>query len=477
MSQLIGTFIFYSKPETNLIKVFYTMKKLFYISILTLCLSCGKDKQSINEASEEFPGGATTYNNIFSGSFEQPSNNMNAAEVALHLEGDAHFEAMFVGSPAVRNQGLGPIFNHASCALCHPKNGKSAQPFSGSDLKGLLFRVSIPSADESQGPTPVPGLGGQFQQRSLVGTTAEGSVNITFTETTHYFADGTTYTLRKPHYTLTSTTATIPANMMVSPRIAQQVIGLGLLEAISEADITAQQDISDFNGDGISGKANKVFNPVSGLFELGRFGWKANNATLLEQTAGAIHQDIGITNFVFPKEAAYGQIQDDGMDDEPEIDSISLVKLAFYTQSLAVPKRRYFNDKDADNGKEIFFRIGCNKCHTQKYITGNTSPFAFLNNQTIYPYTDLLLHDMGSELADGRPDFLANGNEWRTPPLWGIGLSELVNGHTSLLHDGRARNILEAIMWHGGEAENQKTEVAKLSKKERDDLVKFVSSL
>lgn len=127
-------------------------------------------------------------------------------------------------------------------------------------------------------------------------------------------------------------------------------------------------------------------------------------------------------------------------------------------------------------GKEIFFNIGCNKCHTQKYTTGTTG-FGFVSNQTIYPYTDLLLHDMGNELADNRPDFLANGNEWRTPPLWGIGLTELVNGHTSFLHDGRARSILEAIMWHGGEAEAQKVQVSKLSKTERENLIKFVSSL
>ncbi len=467
----MGHLLFYLKSKIK------KMKNLFYIFTLTLLISCGKENIKDNEDSEEFPGGATTYTSIFSGSFEQPSTNMNAAEIARHAAGDAGFERIFVTSPAPVNQGVGPIFNHVSCVSCHPKNGKSVQPTSGLDLKGLLFRVSIPRADESQGPMPVPGLGGQFQQRAILGTTSEGSAQISFSETTHTFSDGTPYALRKPTYTLTSTTATIPANMMVSPRIAQQVIGLGLLEAISETDIIAQQDINDVNGDGISGKANRVFNPVNNLFELGRFGWKANNASLLEQTAGAIHQDIGITSYIFPQESASGQVQDDGLTDDPEIDSQSLVNLAFYVQSLAVPKRRFFNDANTNNGKKIFFNIGCNNCHTQKYITGNSSPFTFLNNQTIYPYTDMLLHDMGNDLADGRPDFLANGNEWRTPPLWGIGLSELVNGHTSLLHDGRARNILEAIMWHGGEAESQINKVSKLSKKDREDLVKFVSSL
>ncbi|MCB0509078.1 MAG: c-type cytochrome [Bacteroidetes bacterium] len=452
------------------------MKNVIYFIGICLMVACSKDSIE-NDASEEFPGGATTYNSIFSGSYEQPASNLNANELAQHASGDKLFSNSFVANPSTVNPGLGPIFNNVSCVLCHPKNGKSPQPFSGSDLRGLLFRVSIPRADESQGPMPVPGLGTQFQHRAIVGTTSEGQVQISFQETTHTFADGSTYSLRKPIYTLTSTTATIPANMMVSPRIAQQVIGLGLLEAIPESVILAKQDINDADNDGISGKANRVFNPILGVFELGRFGWKANNATLLVQATDAIHQDMGVTSFVFPQETAYGQVQDDGLADDPELDSLDAIDLAFYTQSLAVPKRRDFNSSSTNNGKQIFFNIGCNKCHTQKYTTGNNTAFAFLNNQTFYPYTDLLLHDMGPDLADGRPDYLATGTEWRTPPLWGIGLSELVNGHTNYLHDGRARNLLEAIMWHGGEAEAQKIKVSQLSKKDREDLVKFVGSL
>ncbi|MFN8282537.1 MAG: di-heme oxidoredictase family protein [Chitinophagales bacterium] len=453
------------------------MKKAFYLLIL-LSVACKKDPISnVNDASEEFPGGATTFNSIYSGSFEQPSQNMSESELRQHALGDGDFSANFVTSPAPVNPGLGPIFNHVSCSSCHPKNGKSPQPVSGLDLKGLLFRVSIPRADESQGPLAISGFGTQLQNKAIVGKVAEGQVQITFSETSFTFADGTPYNLRKPTYTITSANTTVPSNMMVSPRIAQQVVGLGLLENISNTDILAKADVNDANSDGISGKANYVRNPLTNLMELGKFGWKANNPNLLAQAAGALHDDIGITSFVFPLETASGQIQDNGPSTTTDVDSQFVFDLTFYTQSLAVPKRRYFNDPDANNGKLIFFKIGCDKCHTQKYITSNSSPFPFLNNQTIYPYTDLLLHDMGDELADGRPDFLATGNEWRTPPLWGIGLSELTNGHTSLLHDGRARNTLEAIMWHGGEAENQKIQVKKLSKKERDDLVKFVNSL
>jgi CxxC motif-containing protein (DUF1111 family) len=185
---------------------------------------------------------------------------------------------------------------------------------------------------------------------------------------------------------------------------------------------------------------------------------------------------MGLTSFVFPQESSFYQSQYDGRSDDPEVDSQFVVDLTFYTQTLAVPKRRDFNNSSVLKGKQVFMKIGCNKCHTPSYVTGSGISPA-LNNQTIYPYTDLLLHDMGADLADNRPDFLANGNEWRTPPLWGIGLFPLINGHSNLLHDGRARNVLEAIMWHGGEAEQQKQKVKKLSATEREDLLKFINSL
>lgn len=449
--------------------------KIVYSLLILLLFACQKEKIQ-NDASEEFPGGATTYNNIFSGSFEQPSANLDNAGILQHAAGDAAFGNKFVTSPASINAGLGPIFNHISCESCHPKNGKSPQPFSGADLKGLLFRISIPGTDAFGGPADAPGFGTQLQTKAIVGKLPEAQVQINFSETSYTFSDGTPYTLRKPIYTLTDSYIALPPNLLVSPRIAQQVIGLGLLEAIDESVLLAKEDINDADGDGISGKANKVWNPVTGRTEMGRFGWKANVPNLLIQSASALQQDIGVTSYVFPKESSFGQPQYDNLNDEPEIDSQSLADMAFYTQTLAVPKRRDFNDANVLNGKQVFFKIGCDKCHTQKYITG-TSIYPYLSNQTIYPYTDLLLHDMGSDLADNRPDFLANGNEWRTPPLWGIGLTPLIDGHSNLLHDGRARNTLEAIMWHGGEAENQKQQVKKLSKKDRDDLVKFVNSL
>ena len=451
------------------------MKNIVYFALVFLFFSCKKEEIK-NEASEEYPGGSTTYNNIFSGAFEQPSSNLNSAEFTQHAVGDAHFDANFVTSPAIRNQGLGPVFNHISCVVCHPKNGKSPQPFSGDDLKGLLFRISIPGAGIHGEPAEVPGFGGQLQNKANVGKQAEVDIQIAFTESTYFFVDGTQYSLRKPSYTLTNSYIPIPANVLVSPRLGQQVIGLGLLEAIPDNILLAKEDISDADGDGISGKANKVWNPVTQQTEVGRFGWKAGNPNLLLQAASALHQDIGITSWIFTSENSFGQTQYDGLNDEPEVDSQLLADLTFYTQTLAVPKRRDFNNPEVLSGKQLFFNIGCQKCHSQKYTTGDGATPS-VSNQTIYPYTDLLLHDMGPELADNRADFLANGTEWRTPPLWGIGLTQLVNGHSNLLHDGRARSILEAIMWHGGEAEKQKIAVSKLSKKEREQLVRFVGSL
>lgn len=452
------------------------MRKLLYL-LLVLTVACKKEGEIFNDASEEFPGGATTLRSIYSGSFEQPAPNLSAAELLRHNAGDANFSAKFVTSPAAVLQGLGPIFNQTSCITCHPRDGKSAQPISGDDLKGLLFRVSIPGTSPHGGPLEAPGFGTQLQNKAVVGKQGEANIQINFSETTHTFSDGTPYTLRKPTYTLINPYIPLPTNLLVSPRIGSQVLGLGLIENIRESDILAKEDIGDADGDGISGKANKVWNPLTLQTELGRFGWKAGNPTVLLQAAGAMNEDIGITSYIFKNESSLGQIQYDNLNDDPEADSQFVADVAFYVQSLAVPKRRNFTDKNVNNGKQLFFKIGCDKCHTQKYVTSNQSPYDFLNNQTIYPYTDLLLHDMGDELADNRPDFLANGKEWRTPPLWGIGLTELVNGHTNLLHDGRARSILEAIMWHGGEAENQKIKVSKLSKKDREDLVKFVGSL
>jgi CxxC motif-containing protein (DUF1111 family) len=268
---------------------------------------------------------------------------------------------------------------------------------------------------------------------------------------------------------------------MISPRIAQQIPGLGLLENISEQTIIARADEDDQNKDGISGKVNYVWDEAHQQTVLGRFGWKANQPSLLQQVASALNGDVGITTRLFPDDGlsasqkeTYKDVPNGGT---PELDDKKLQEIVVYVQSLAVPGRRNHTDKQILRGKQIFGDLNCTACHTPKYTTSNASPLSYLNNQIIRPYTDLLLHDMGDELADHRPDFKATGTEWRTPPLWGIGLLQTVNGHTALLHDGRARTIEEAILWHGGEAQTANNNFKALPETDREALIKFLESL
>ena len=295
------------------------------------------------------------------------------------------------------------------------------------------------------------------------------------------YPDGTSYELRKPmHAFYDLTYGEMASEVQTSPRIANQIIGLGLLEAISDDIILVNEDVLDTNNDGISGKSNRVWNILEQETQIGRFGWKATHPTVLQQTASAFIGDIGITNKLFPEQNCT-DIQIDcheGFDTEThEINFDDLIKTAKYCATTAVPVRRNVDNQDVLKGKEIFKTIGCNGCHVEKYTTGNHSSIPELSHQIIRPYTDLLLHDMDTELADGRPEFLANGREWKTPPLWGIGLFEIVNNHTCYLHDGRARNLEEAILWHGGEAEHIITSYKHLKVVERNQLIQFLNSL
>ena len=267
------------------------------------------------------------------------------------------------------------------------------------------------------------------------------------------------------------------SGILISPRIANQIIGLGLLEAVSETTILGFAAANNSND--VSGKANYVYDIESNSQKLGRFGWKANQASIRQQVAGAFSGDMGITTSIFPNENAppgvdLSLIPNGG---SPEISNDNFDKIVLYSSSLAVPARRNVADQNVLKGKKIFNDIQCASCHIPKMQTGNTYSITALRNQTIRPYSDMLLHDMGNELSDNAADFLATGNEWRTQPLWGIGLINTVNGHTNLLHDGRARNITESILWHGGEAQNSKVKFKQLSTKDRGNLLEFINSL
>jgi CxxC motif-containing protein (DUF1111 family) len=265
--------------------------------------------------------------------------------------------------------------------------------------------------------------------------------------------------------------------MKLSPRVAPPVFGRGLLEAVPDDVLLALADPNDGDGDGISGKANLVWDAVRQAVAVGRFGLKAGNSTLLQQTAGAYVQDMGVTNSVFSEESSAGQPQADGLDDEPELPDTQLDAATFYVQTLAVPARRDIDDPHVLRGKELFLEAGCASCHVPRLETRDHTGIAAVSHQVIWPYTDLLLHDMGEGLADGRREFEASGREWRTPPLWGIGLSTVVNGHSLLLHDGRARGFFEAILWHGGEAEAAREAVRAMDATDRAALVRFLESL
>ncbi len=416
-----------------------------------------------------FDKGVSAFSTMF------PELNPNRQEV--HGVGDGAFGATFVSAPAPIRPGLGPIFNNVSCTSCHIGDGRGKPPSSGEPISSLLIRLSVPGEDPHGGPNPVPGFGGQLQQRAIFGVQPEAGVDVLYTEHADQFNDGTPYSLRFPTYTLTNPYQPLPAGLMISPRIAPPVFGLGLLEAVAEDDILSHADPDDRDGDGISGKPNYVWDLVGSKKVIGRFGWKANNPTLLQQSAGAYNQDMGITNFVFPQESSSGQIQSGESGSKFEVSDSLLTSVAFYIRSLAVPARRNADDQQVLHGKALFSQARCSACHVPRLTTATNVAFPEISNQTIFPYTDLLVHDMGPDLADGRPDYNANGQEWRTAPLWGIGLTNVVNGHNNFLHDGRARSLMEAILWHGGEAQPARDAVRSMTKSDRDALIKFLESL
>lgn len=424
-------------------------------------------------------GGETTVFDASSHAFSIPAPNLSSDALDRHLKGDVEFEAVFVTAPAVVNPGLGPLYNNVSCINCHTRDGRGRPPEVDEKFVSMLFRLSLPKDDmvDGQSPVPVPGYGTQLNNRAIYGTTAEGTVKINYMEQTVLTSDGTKIHLRNPTYTITNSYKPLPENIEVSPRVAPVVFGLGLLEAIPEDIIISYADEADVNGDGISGKPNYVWDVVEKRNKLGRFGWKANQPNLLQQVASAYHDDMGLTTSLFQIENSAGQPQHKNNSSAPEISDEILDVVTFYVQTLAVPARRNIDDPEVVHGEQLFTQAECSKCHIPTLRTGVLQGVPSVSHQTIHPYTDLLLHDMGEGLADNRSDFNATGTEWRTPPLWGIGLVRTVNGHTNFLHDGRARNLMEAILWHGGESEQSKQKVLQMTDIERDALIAFLESL
>ncbi|WP_257462352.1 di-heme oxidoreductase family protein [Archangium lipolyticum] len=439
------------------------------------------------EPGEALSGGeAGTVTDASARAFSQSLPALTLERRSGFVSGRGVFEIDWIPAPASSSRadrdGLGPLFHAVACMSCHVGNGRTAPPDEpGSTGEGLLIRLSIPGTASNGGPLPEPTYGDQLQPKGVPGVPAEARVVVRHSQLSGTFADGEPFTLLAPEYALEELAHGPPhPDTMLSPRLAQPLHGLGLLAAVPEETVLEWADPDDVNGDGISGRPNRVWSVRRGTQVLGRFGWKANQPDLEQQSAGAFLGDMGLTTPLFPSqpctpaEQACGDAPSGGA---PEVEANRLAALTFYSHAIAVPARRDVDSPEVLRGKALFHRVGCAGCHRPTLTTGPLEEYPELSGQKIRPYTDLLLHDLGEGLADGRPDFEATGREWRTAPLWGIGLTATVNGHTRFLHDGRARSLMEAILWHGGEAEVSREAVKRLSKEERESLLKFLESL
>ena len=452
------------------------------------------------ERFERRPGGAATvFKKLNRDSFSHPSANMTFERQLDFRVGNGIFRKVWVSSPASTksSDGLGPLFNARSCQRCHLKDGRGHPPAAGERAESMILRLSVPPRSDAErealkarraASVPDPVYGGQLQNFSVQGLRAEGEMTVTYTVRPVVLADGETVTLRAPVYGVAGLAyGPLSTETMLSPRVAAPVIGMGLLEAIPGEDILAGEDPDDRDGDGISGRANRVWSDGHNRAMLGRFGWKAGQPTVAQQAAAAFRGDVGIGTPLYP--APWGDCTQTQPDcraaphgDRPgprgvEADATMMDLLVFYTRNLGVPARRKIDDPQVLRGKRLFYMANCTGCHRPKFVTRRDSIGREQSFQLIWPYTDLLLHDMGPGLADSRPEGRATGREWRTAPLWGIGLTRTVSGHTLFLHDGRARSLLEAILWHGGEAEAAKQRVVKMTREERRALIAFLESL
>lgn len=445
------------------------------LASLFLVTSCNKDESTANDQ-VVLSGGNTTIFSQGPDAYTFPLANLDEKGLQKHLLADGMFGQQFVTAPATIFGGLGPLFNQNSCESCHVRNGKSSFPkFDNDASSGLLLRIGTGEIDVNGFPVVLEHFGGQLQTKAIFGVMPEATITIEEKEELINYLDGNELKLTHHQFMPQNTYKPWPSNAKISPRMAPAVHGLGLLEAIDEKDILSHEDIDDLNKDGISGKANRVWNILSSEYQIGRFGWKAEQPTTLQQTAAAAHDDMGLTNYYFMNETCEGQENCKiGLQPDFDIDEEDIDLMAFYFQTLAVPARR--NVSKNVKGEMLFNKIGCSSCHAPSFKT-STSSIAALSFQNIYPYTDLLLHDLGEALSDERPAFLANGNEWRTPPLWGIGLTQIVNPNARFLHDGRAKTLEEAILWHGGEGQASKNKFMTLTLAERKELISFLNSL
>ena len=445
-------------------------------------------------------GAATSVASVNANSFSHPSANLTFEGQRDFALGNGLFRKLWVSAPSSTraSDGLGPLFNARACQRCHIKDGRGRPPRSTDEAAtSMVIRLSVPARTPEERSVlesglapflPDPVYGSQLQGFAVPGIPAEGRIAIVYEEIPVELNGDEEASLRRPAYSVTDLGyGPMAAGVMLSPRVAPPMIGLGLLEAVHPGDIFAGADPDDADGDGISGRPSVVHDPDTGQRQLGRFGWKAPTPSIREQTAKAFSVDIGISTPAVPDpwgDCTAGQrecrtrpsgVQRRLGDTEAPAPVPELV--SFYASNLAVPARRDVGNPEVLHGKALFHRAGCAWCHTPKFVTRRDAARPEHRFQLIWPYTDLLLHDMGEGLADNRPADGASGREWRTPPLWGIGLTKTVSGHTYFLHDGRARSFLEAVLWHDGEALAAQDAVVAMRPAERSALIRFLESL
>ncbi|WP_246207069.1 di-heme oxidoredictase family protein [Methylocystis heyeri] len=418
-------------------------------------------------------------NPILSGeAFNQPFATLGGAQIETFHKGSGVFRQAWVIGPSQDHpdfEGLGPLYNRLSCIACHARNGRGAAPEdAGGVARSMVLRLSVPGADAHGGPAPHPAYGGQLNPEGVPGVPGEGRAVLSYAFFETALADGTAVPMRRPRVAVTDLAyGPLGASAMTSLRNAPPVFGLGLLEAVPEKQIV--------EGTKNGGKANYVFDVASGAVKLGRFGLKANQPSLEQQIAGAFAEDIGISSSLFPGATCTGAetacLAAAKNDRNIELSRAQLDAVLLYIRALAPPARRGAEDAGVRQGEALFAASGCSACHRESFTLAALSSLPGVEGEEIHPYTDLLLHDMGEDLADGRPDFLAGPREWRTPPLWGLGLAGKFGDGGDYLHDGRARSLTEAILWHGGEAQAAASAFRKLSSGEREALLAFLNSL
>lgn len=451
---------------------------------------------------ERMSAGATTSEAAADGdAFSHPSANLSFEERGDFFIGNGLFRRLWATAPAstIASDGLGPLYNARSCQRCHLKDGRGHPPENADDLTtSMLVKIGVVGLDADPalldaienyvGASAHPIYGGQLQDRSIAGVPPEYKLGITYEPFEVALNGEEPAILRRPTYEIGSPAyGPLGDNWAISPRIAPQMIGLGLLEAIPVEDILALTDPDDADGDGVSGRAQVVWSDEFDRALLGRFGLKAGDPTLREQAVDAFSNDIGISSPILPNDhgdctAAQAECLAAPGGGSPEQDGTEIAQNAldlvtFYSANLAVPVRRDEDDAAVLRGRAVFHEAGCAACHNPTFVTHRLQDGGPQSFQLIWPYTDMLLHDMGPDLADGLPEGRASGQEWRTPPLWGVGLTQTVSGHTYFLHDGRARSLTEAILWHGGEAETARTNVQEMTPDTRADLIRFLESL